>query len=303
MGKRKKITEWPFFRLVLTIISTILAVVVLTLSSLVIYETMNNRMDYVPTYLLLVFVFLGLMHFVLFLKDRTKIKLIKAITLLSINVILGIVVLFAKDVPFLFALTGSLFCVSIIISRIFNIAAKPNVRTVIYNVLIIIFAILIGLGLVITPTDTAENVQGLLLIECIFIAIVSFIEAMGVALAQLKLQVLIKVVVNTFSLEVIFGLLVTIASFSFLLLVVEEQITNYPDALWYCFNVVTSTGFGNGAETAIGRILTVLLGVYGLIAIAVVTSIIVNFYNETNGKKDAKEIKEIKDEVESNGKK
>ena len=126
---------------------------------------------------------------------------------------------------------------------------------------------------------------------------------MGVALAQLKLQVLIKVVVNTFSLEVIFGLLVTIASFSFLLLVVEEPITNYPDASWYCFNVVTSTGFGNGAETAIGRILTVLLGVYGLIAIAVVTSIIVNFYNETNGKKDAKEIKEIKDEVESNGKK
>ena len=75
---------------------------------------------------------------------------------------------------------------------------------------------------------------------------------------------------------------------------VEPNIPTFVDALWYSFAVVTTIGFGDFvAVTPMGRILTVILGIYGLITVAVVTSIIVNFYNETIGKKDSKELKEI----------
>ena len=68
----------------------------------------------------------------------------------------------------------------------------------------------------------------------------------------------------------------------------------FPDALWYTFAVVTTIGFGDfTATTLVGRVLTVILGIYGIVVVAVITSIIVNFYNETAGKDDKKELKDI----------
>lgn len=57
------------------------------------------------------------------------------------------------------------------------------------------------------------------------------------------------------------------------------------------------------ATSLVGRILTVILGMYGIIIVAVITSIIVNFYNETAGKKDESTLKEIKNEQENEHKK
>ena len=55
----------------------------------------------------------------------------------------------------------------------------------------------------------------------------------------------------------------------------------YGDALWYCFAVVTTIGFGDfSAIRPLTRILSVILGIYGIIVVALITSIIVNFYNE-----------------------
>ena len=81
---------------------------------------------------------------------------------------------------------------------------------------------------------------------------------------------------------------------SLVIMTIEPEINTFPDALWYCFAVVTTIGFGDfAAQTLVGRLITVMLGVYGIIVVAVITSIIVNFYNETSGKKDAKELREI----------
>lgn len=294
-------TEKPIFRIILTAASTILSVVVLAFSSLAIYSVANNDFSKAPTYLLFIFLFLCLMRIVMFLKNRTKVNFIKCVTLIAFNILLGIVVLFAKDNPFIFSITAGLYCLTIILSRIFNIIENHSIRNIVVNVLIILIALLLGIGLILTPTNTSENVTNVVLIECIFIAVVSFIEAMTVALAQLKVKVLFKIIVSTFSLEVLFGLIVMIVAFSFIFVSIEPGIESFPDALWYCFAVVTTIGFGDlTATTGVGRILTVMLGLYGLIVVAVITSIIVNFYNETMGKSDAKELKEIEKEEKHN---
>ena len=159
-----------------------------------------------------------------------------------------------------------------------------------------------GIGMFVSPMNEADQIQNIILVECVFIAVVSFIEAASIAFSQLKVKVLFKIILNTFSLEILFGLLTMIVCFSLIFMKVETpenggKITSFPEALWYCFAIVTTIGFGDiAAVTPIGRVLSVILGLYGLVVVAVITSIVVNFYNETSGKHDQKEIKQISEE-------
>ena len=136
-----------------------------------------------------------------------------------------------------------------------------------------------------------------MLLICAIVAVSAFVEVVSNASSYLKVKVLFKIILRTYALEVILGLFTMMVAASILLTLYEDTITTFPDALWYSFAVVTTIGFGDfAAQTPIGRILTVMLGVYGIIVVAVITSIIVNFYNETAGKRDSKELDEIKKE-------
>ena len=139
-----------------------------------------------------------------------------------------------------------------------------------------------------------DVITAIVLIECLFIAATAFVEVAVLAFAQLKLKVLFKIIIRTYALEVLFGLLTLMVSFSLVLMLYEPSMAQFPDALWYTFAVVTTIGFGDfTATTLVGRVLTVILGMYGIVVVAVITSIIVNFYNETAGKDDIKELKGI----------
>lgn len=302
-SKKKSIFEWRFFSFILAGASTILSILVLSLSSLAIIEAYNDNFVVVPNYMLWIFVLMGLMGLVNFFKERTRISFIRFLVILAFDIAIGVIVLFAKNNPFLFSVTAGLYCATIVISRVFSIIQKPTVRSIVINALIVALAVALAIGILSTDPNQADVLKNIILVECLFIAIVSFVEAMSIALAQLKVRVLFKIITNTFSLEVLFGLLVIIVCFSIILAKVEPAasteatIQNFPDALWYCFAVVTTIGFGDKvAITPIGRILTVILGIYGLVVVAVITSIIVNFYNATVGKQDQKELEEIKDE-------
>ena len=303
----KKRREWPFMRLILTLSSTVIAAGILILSSLTII-TFSTAIEGgateipagVPFYILGIFILSGLMSLVKFFKDRTKANFIKFLVMIAFDLVLGIVVLFAKDNPFLFVLTAGLYCATLVVGRIFNILQDHSLRSIILNGLIILLAILLAIGIFVSPITDMEQLQNIIVVECIFIVIVAFVEAMSIALANLKVKVLFKVILSTFALEVLFGLLVLMVCFSFVFVAMEPDVATFPDALWYCFAVVTTIGFGDiAAITPIGRILTVVLGLYGLVVVAVITSIVVNFYNETSGKRDQKELKEIQKEEEN----
>ncbi|MCR4837533.1 MAG: potassium channel family protein [Eubacterium sp.] len=86
------------------------------------------------------------------------------------------------------------------------------------------------------------------------------------------------------------GLLLLIVTFSFIFRVTEPGIVTYEDALWYCFAIVTTIGFGDiTAVSRVGRALSVILGIYGIIVVALITSVIVNFYTEVKDEEDRKE--------------
>ena len=287
-------------RVIMLVLGGVCSTLVLTFSVLTILSVSNNSYDKAPSYLVWVFVSMGLAGLVTYIKNKSKYNLVRAIIMLVFNVALGIIVLFAKNNPYLFSLTAGLYCVLVVISRVFRILEKRTIRSLIYNLIIIMIAALLSIGLFV-PTD-AEGIAAVILIECLFIAISALAEVAVVAFGQLKFRVLFRIIINTFALEVLFGLLATIVASALVLLITDPVFTNFGDSLWYCFAVVTTIGFGDiVASTLIGRVISVVLGVYGIIAVAVITSIIVNFYNETSGKKDAKELKNIqKDEDKDN---
>ncbi len=295
--KLKKSLTHDQTRIILLLLGSVLSIVVLTFSVFTIIEANDHVYVNAPKYLLAIFIALAITRPISIIKDHSKLNILRCIILFTLDVLLGIVVLFANDEPYFFSLTAGLYCVTIVVSRAFKLIQKHDLRSIIINAIAITFAVLLAIGLFI-PVD-ADKVDTIILVECILIAVTAFMEVISLAFSQLKLQVLGKVILKTFALEVLLGLLVLVVAASLILMMIgEPQITSFGDGLWYCFAVVTTIGFGDiAAQTLLGRIITVVLGIYGVVVVALITSIIVNFYNETVGKHDQKELKELTKEA------
>lgn len=86
---------------------------------------------------------------------------------------------------------------------------------------------------------------------------------------------------------------------SFILVRVEPQINNIADGIWYCFISFTTIGFGDIVATSIiGRIITVLIALYGVVMVAIITGVIVSFYQEINKIKQNESIEAFMDKLE-----
>lgn len=61
----------------------------------------------------------------------------------------------------------------------------------------------------------------------------------------------------------------------------DPAISTYRDAVWYCYGVISTTGFGDVVvSTPVGRACSVILTLYSTLVIAIVTGVIVSFYTE-----------------------
>lgn len=282
-------------RILLIVLGCVFSTIVLVFSIFALVSIQDGNLEDANKSLLIIFIVLGLSRFVTFLKERNKISFFRFLFLLMFDVALGVTIMFAKDNPQLYNICGGLYCLSVVVSRLFKMFEKRELRSFIYNGLIIAASVLLAIGLFIPNSITKE--ANVALIICFVAAITAFLEVVSNASSKLKVRVLFKIVMRTFALEIILGLFTMMIASSLLLTIYEDGIPTFVDALWYSFAVVTTIGFGDfTAVTPLGRILTVLLGTYGIVVVAVITSIIVNFYNETAGKHDIQEIKEIKND-------
>lgn len=67
---------------------------------------------------------------------------------------------------------------------------------------------------------------------------------------------------------------------AFLIFLTEPSITNYGDAIWYCYAVLFTIGFGDITTTfVLPRLISLLVSVYSTVVIAILTGVIVNFIN------------------------
>ena len=95
-----------------------------------------------------------------------------------------------------------------------------------------------------------------------------------------KLRVLRAVLKKTHADKIIFAFVIFLLVCAFIVLLAEPDITKYTDALWYCYSVFSTTGFGDiVATTLVTKVISVLITVYTLFAVAVVTGVVVSFYN------------------------
>ena len=97
-----------------------------------------------------------------------------------------------------------------------------------------------------------------------------------------KLKVLKSVLKQTNAGSILLSFLIFVFIAAFIILLAEPDITRYQDALWYCYVNLFTIGFGDIVPmTIVGRIVSVLLTVYATVVIAVVTGVVVAFYNES----------------------
>lgn len=179
-------------------------------------------------------------------------------------------------------LIAILYGAAMILGRIVSVIKDHRIRSIVVNLL----ACLVFVMGMLSP------VVVLVVIPCL-----SLLFLLKFVFSGIDLGMLSRIIRKTYAAEIIFGLLLLIFTFSFLLSAVEPAMGQYEDALWYCFAIVTTIGFGDiTAVTVPGRILSVVLGVYGIVVVALITSIIVNFYSEMKMGNPADEEEEEKAE-------
>lgn len=79
----------------------------------------------------------------------------------------------------------------------------------------------------------------------------------------------------------------------------EPHIKNYGDSIWYCFASATSIGYGDiAATTVLGRIITIILSIYSIAVIAIVTAVIVGFFNDMAKARANESMQKFTDDLE-----
>jgi len=194
-----------------------------------------------------------------------------------------------------------IYLLDVVVGRVFAIIQGKRLIGRIFNGIICALIIFISLS-TLTMEEGQEN--SILLILLVVIVVRSLLHIIALSFSQIKLDVLMKIIRRTYALEILFGLLMLIATFSYVFTFLEDSIIDYWDGLWYCFAIVTTIGFGDiSAVTITGRVLSVILGIYGIIVVSMVTSIIINFYGEMKDMQEEEHRKELEQQAKKKKKK
>ena len=183
--------------------------------------------------------------------------------------------LFRSD-PVMQAWVCRLFLFVTLARRVLSVMQNPRWHNILLNIALAALTVYYTIELWITGSTWVGVCDSMLMA-----AWLSLIDVFSYVFSRVRLELLRKIARETYGAEILFGLVMLIITFSLVLKITENGIQSFRDALWYCFALVTTIGLGDiSAVSDLGRIISVILGVYGIIVVALITSIIVNFYGE-----------------------
>ncbi len=199
----------------------------------------------------------------------------------------AVLLAFNSDTPRLVPAACFLYVLAVFIDCVLELIRKKS-KWNIMLLIIMLFVIYLSGSAALIPyldldIDQEVGTATLMAVEVLFfvVDIQGVASIMPMAFSSIRMDILKKIIKKTYAAEILFGIILLIVAFSFILPVFEPGIDNFWDSLWYCFALVTTIGFGDiTATSGIGRILSVILGLYGIIVVSLITSIIVNFYGE-----------------------
>lgn len=229
-------------------------------------------------------------------KDRVRIITVGIIYV--IDMILGFMA--NMDHYMLFFVANGVFLVALAVNDFMKIKIKGNKKGNITNFLI--GAAFIGLSIATIVESPKEEAIYCNIVVAIFCLCIVFKKILFPRLKTENVKILMNIMVKTHTIDIFVCLIASMVAYSFILPRCETSINDFWDGMWYSFTVITTIGFGDKvAVSRLGRILTVVLGVYGIVVVAILTSVIVNFYNEISTKeKSEKLVEQNNDDVDDN---
>lgn len=205
-------------------------------------------------------------------RDKSRIQFVKFL-IYGVLMLIGSLSVLVFDLPTSARIFILIYNGSLIADRAISCYLDRKPRNLILNVIAIVL-----LGWV--TIEMCGNLD-LVFALMIFVVLHSLVSIMSVAFARINLKMLASVAQETYAAEIIGGMVLLIFAFSYILQFLEPNMGTLKDSLWYCFAIVTTIGFGDiTATTLAGRILSVILGLYGIVVVALITSVIVNYYGE-----------------------
>ncbi len=104
---------------------------------------------------------------------------------------------------------------------------------------------------------------------------------------------------NTMADEILLSYIIFVIIDAAAIWLLEPSITSFGDAIWYCYAVVSTAGFGDMvATTFVTRLLSVILTVYSTLVLAIITGVVVNYYTQLLELKNKDAIAEVLDSME-----
>lgn len=282
MDKKTKNSLFIVFNLILS---------VLTMSSVlfVITRMLSNDSNNVALFIGLALISQSLHHVLLFLYYQNKRDKLRIFVVGVIYVLASIFGFISRDNYVFFYVSAFLVTIAMAINQLLTIRKEETKKGVITNILLAVVLIALGVAVIVGFRE-AESIY-IPLVPAILLLLSSLRRILMPSFKYEKMKILIDILIKTHVFDVLISLMAFIIAFSFMLPMVEPSITTFWDSMWYCFTVVTTIGFGDFyATSVVGRILTVILGIYGIVVVAILTSVIVNFYTEVSSKeKDKKD--------------
>lgn len=115
-----------------------------------------------------------------------------------------------------------------------------------------------------------------------------------------KIRIIRDILKQTKADKIVASFLLFVLAAALIIWLAEPTIHSYGNALWYCYVNLFTIGFGDIVpQTIIGRIVSVILTIYATLVIAVVTGVVVAFYNEVIAEGYNAKLKNLKEKADN----